>query len=113
MVILKKVRASTLMETLVATVLIVIIFIVSSLVLNNIFSNSVKFNTQKIENELNELEYAVQREQIKLPYTTSYENWNVSAIKMQTNTIKTVVIEAKLKGSQKLIKRIIAIENNN
>ena len=113
MALLKKIKASTLMETLVATVLIVIIFMVSSLVLNNLFLNSVKFNTQKIENELSELEYAVQRDQIKLPYTTNYNNWKVSAIKMQVNTLTTVQIEAKHKESQKLIKRTIAIENNN
>lgn len=113
MVILKKIKASTLMETLVATVLIIIIFMTSSLVLNNLFSNSVKFNTQKIENELNELEYAIQNKQIKLPYTTDYQNWGISVIEMQTQTLQTVIIEAKHKETEKLIKRTIAIENNN
>ena len=113
MAVLNKIKASTLIETLVATVLIVIIFMVSSMVLNNLFSNNIKFNTQKIENELNELEYAIQTKQIKLPYTTDYNDWQVSALKMPMQTLQTVVIEAKHKETQKLIKRTIAIETEH
>jgi hypothetical protein len=113
MVVLNKIKASTLIETLVATILIVIIFMVSSMVLNNLFANNIKFNTQKIENELNELEYTIQTEQIKLPYTIDYNDWQVSALKTQIQTIQTVVIEAKHKETEKLIKRTVAIETEH
>ena len=57
MVILKKIKASTLMETLVASVLIVVVFMISSMILNNLFSNTIKSNTRAIEAHINELQY--------------------------------------------------------
>lgn len=78
MVILKKIKGSTLMETLVATVLIVIIFILSSMILNNLFSNSIKNNTSKIRSHLNELQYLQIHDQIQLPYKDTYNNWDIS-----------------------------------
>jgi hypothetical protein len=57
MVILKKIKASTLMETLVATVLIIIVFIIASMILNNLFFNTIKNNTTQIDAHLNELQY--------------------------------------------------------
>ncbi len=53
MVVLKKIKAFTLMETLVATVLIVIVFMISSMLLNNLFYNSIKDNTIAIDAHLN------------------------------------------------------------
>lgn len=109
--VLKKIKASTLMETLVATVLIVIIFMVSSLVLNNLFLNSMKFNTQKIETELNLLEYDIQSGNIKFPYTTGFDNWEVSAVKVTEQNLPTIAIEAKHMETQKTLKRTITIED--
>ena len=40
MVVLKKIKASTLMETLVATVLIIVVFMAASMILNNMFLNA-------------------------------------------------------------------------
>ena len=99
------------METLVATVLIVIIFMVSSLVLNNLFLNSMKFNTQKIETELNLLEYDIQSGNIKFPYNTDFDNWQVSAVKVNEQNLPTIAIEAKHTETQKTLKRTITIED--
>jgi len=84
MVVLKKlnldyrVKASTLMETLVATVLIIIVFMLASMILNNVFSNTIKNNTKAIETHLNELQYLEQHNQLLLPYTDTFQNWNVT-----------------------------------
>ncbi|UOB17898.1 hypothetical protein [Abyssalbus ytuae] len=110
MAVLKKVKASTLMETLVASVLIVVIFMVASLILNNLFSNSIKFNTQKIENELNAIEYAVITKQLKLPYRDDYENWQISSSESKANGMNIVLLEAKNKNNGKFIKKTIVIE---
>jgi len=78
MVVLKKIKASTLMETLVATVLIVIIFMLASMILNNLFSNTINNNTKAIETHLNELQYLQMHNHLQIPYTETFQNWNIS-----------------------------------
>ncbi|WP_290698293.1 hypothetical protein [Lacinutrix sp.] len=85
MVILKKVKSSTLMETLVATVLVVIVFMLASMILNNLFSTTINNNTQVIDTHLNELQYLLQNDKIELPYTETFQNWNVTIENYQDN----------------------------
>jgi predicted PurR-regulated permease PerM len=76
--VLKKIRSSTLLESLIATVLIVVVFIVSSLTINNLLHNSFNNNTLRIENRLDELEYDLQNGKLNLPYTENFEDWTIS-----------------------------------
>lgn len=76
--ILKKIKASTLMETLVASVLILIVFMLSSLTLNHLFSNSIKNSTQEINVYLNELEYLYVTQQLQAPYNDTYKKWEIT-----------------------------------
>lgn len=92
MVILKKVRASTLMETLVATVLIVVAFMIASMILNNLFSNTIKSNTQEINTYLNELQYFFFNNELQLPYYDDYKTWEVSINKSQYTENKNMVL---------------------
>ena len=78
MALLKKIKASTLMETLVATVLIVIVFLIASMILNNVFSNSIKSNTQGIKQHLNELQYLHINEKLNMPYYETYGTWEIT-----------------------------------
>jgi len=78
MVILKKIKASTLMETLVATVLIIVVFMLSSMILSNLFSSTINNNTQAIKNHLFELQYLQEHEKLQLPYSDTFQNWNVT-----------------------------------
>jgi type II secretory pathway component PulJ len=93
MVILKKIKGSTLMETLVATVLIVIIFMLASMTLNNLFSNTIKNNTQVIETYLNELEYLEQHNQLVLPYAETFQNWDVTIETYKENNQSIIEFE--------------------
>lgn len=77
MALLKKIRSSTLMEALVATVLIVIIFMIASLVLNNVLLNSFSKNTHAVETRISELEYQMRYSNIPLPYSEEFKNWNI------------------------------------
>lgn len=105
MVILKKIQASTLMETLVATVLIVLIFMLASMILNNLFSSTVNGNTQAIENHLNELQYLQLHKQLKLPYRDTFQNWDVSVDIYYVEGDSIIDFEAKhLKTAKTLIK---------
>lgn len=82
---LKKFKASTLMETMVASVLIVIIFMISSLILNSLFSTWIKSNLQPLKTHLHELEYFYVHNKISIPFYEEWETWEVT-IKMDKNT---------------------------
>ncbi len=77
MVILKKIRAATLIETLTASVLIIIVFMIASLSFNNIFSNQIKKDHSAIENRIKELEYRIIHHQLQLPYTEDFGTWEI------------------------------------
>ena len=69
MAVLKKIKASTLMETLIATVLVVVTFLLASMILNNLVSNAVTSNTMAIDTHLIELQYLQQHQQLEMPYS--------------------------------------------
>jgi len=94
MVELKKIKSSTLMETLIATVLIVIVFVLSSMILNNVFSNSINNNTQSIESHLNELHYLYTNNKLILPYQEALEKWQITIDEFQENGNYMVEFEA-------------------
>lgn len=99
MAVLKKIKASTLMETLVATVIIVIIFMVSSLLLNSLFNNTVKYDTNAIQTHLSELMYLSEHHQIKIPYEDEFNDWIISVEKVS----KKLVFEATHKENNRTI----------
>lgn len=104
MALLKRITAATLMETLVATVLIIIVFMVSSFTLNNLFSNTIKNNTQGIENYLNELEYFSRNGKINIPFHDYYSGWEIK-IDEELGRIKTIIIKADNRNFSKGIER--------
>jgi len=76
--VLKKLKASSLMETLVATVLIIVVFMIASLTLNNILFGSFRKEKGKINTHLNELHYSYLHNKIEIPYYETFEGWEVS-----------------------------------
>ncbi|SFW21458.1 hypothetical protein SAMN02927921_00607 [Sinomicrobium oceani] len=125
MALLKKkypsVRASTLMETLVATVLIVVIFMVTSLILNNLFSGSLKENTRNIDMRLEELSYTISRHRIKVPYDEEAGNWIISASQDRPGSVgtyrssgglyKEITLQARETGTDRIITRKVVVRN--
>ena len=89
---LKKLKASTLLETLVATVLILVIFIISGLILNNLAKNMFQNNNQAIKTQLHKLNYLSQHKKIQLPYKASYKDWEIQIEKDKIRN--TISIEA-------------------
>lgn len=108
MVILKKIKASTLMETLVASVLIVIVFMISSMLLNNIFSNTVKSNTRAIESQINELQYLYKNDRLLLPYYDDFKTWQITVESYRDYNKTTILFEAlNTETRQNYLKEII------
>jgi len=90
-----RVKASTLMETLVATVLIVVIFMISSMIMNNLLVSNVKQNTELAEERLNVLEYQYKNKGIELPYYEDYESWEITIFEAKLGTDAVVTLEAE------------------
>ncbi|MFS4469623.1 hypothetical protein [Maribacter sp. 2210JD10-5] len=103
MALLKKIKASTLMETLVATVLIVIIFMTSSMLLNNLLRQNVKQNIEAVEERLNSLEYQYKNGILKLPYHEDFESWEISIFKEEYNGVAFVALEAENAKTKKQV----------
>lgn len=78
MVVLKKIKGATLMETMVATVLIVIIFMIASLVMNSLIRARSKANQQDIAAYLNKLEYHYSHGKLEIPYAGEWKNWEIT-----------------------------------
>ncbi|MEC7264022.1 MAG: hypothetical protein VXW38_09800 [Bacteroidota bacterium] len=75
--VLKKVKASTLMETMVATVLIIVIFMLSSLIMNSLFATTIRGNHTSLDNFADELEYMYGNGKITLPYYEEWDGWKI------------------------------------
>ena len=111
MALLKKIRASSLMETLVATVLIVIIFMISSMVLNNIITTNIKHNTEKIEERMNKLEYEFMHNAIQIPYQEDFDMWEISISKDSRQKSDVLLLEAKNNKTEMSITKSMLGEN--
>jgi len=105
MAILKKIKAATLMETLIATVLIMVIFIVASLILNNLFSSSIKSKTRGISAQLNEIEYLYINDKITLPFYDDFNEWNI-VVEQIKNSEEISIIASKI-NTENTIEKII------
>jgi len=109
MVVLRKIKASTLMETLVASILIIVIFMIASMILNNLFFNNVKSDTGTITNNLIELEYLCLHKKITVPYLDNIDNWSIS-INHPIDNQDMIIVEAINKDTEKTILRHVYIK---
>jgi len=108
MVVLKKIKASTLMETLVATVLIVVVFMLASVILNNLFSNTIKSNTAEIDNYLSELEYQYMNDKIELPFFDDFKTWEITIQSNDQAEEQQVILEAVNSDTKQIITKHIS-----
>ena len=80
MAILKKLSASSLLETLIASVLIILVFIISTTLLTNIAINEIKRDNLELESRLIELQYLATHGLIEVPYYETNEDWHIELI---------------------------------
>jgi len=106
--VLKKVKASSLMEILIATVLIVVVFMIATLTINTILFSSIKKETGKIKTHLSELQYLYANNKIEIPYDDSFENWSVTLYKSKEED-GILHVEALHSETNKIIERQIRI----
>jgi len=78
MVILKKLKASSLLETLTASVIIVIVFMIASFSFNNVFLNSIRSDDTSLKNRIHEITYFIKHDKLKFPFYEDAEYWIIS-----------------------------------
>lgn len=81
MVVLKKLKAASLVETLTATVIIVVIFMIASMSFNNVFLNTIKSDDTLLKNRLEEITYFIQHDKLRLPFYEEGSYWVISGEK--------------------------------
>lgn len=106
----KRIKASTLMETLVATVLIVIIFMISSMLLNNLLFNNMRQNTELAQERLHVLEYQYKNGGIQLPYYEDFEPWEIKISKGDQKNKNSVMLLAENRKTGKTVTNYISGE---
>lgn len=110
MVILKKIKSATLVETLIATVLIIVIFLMASMIINNLFFNTFHQKKELLVNRLDELEYNYINKAIKLPYKEEIDNWDIEIVAV--NNMDLVEFKAQNKITKKeVIRKLYAVSN--
>lgn len=72
-----RISASSIVETLVASVIIVLVFSIASLALNNVFRATILSDKSSIENHAYKLIYLYEKEKLILPFYENYKGWEV------------------------------------
>ncbi|QLG46788.1 hypothetical protein [Costertonia aggregata] len=111
MAVLKRVKGSTLMETMVATVLIVIIFMMASLVMEATFSTHRSGNMEPISEKLHQLEYKYIKGGLTLPYFEDWEDWDIEIVRYHERGSPMISLIAKNRKTQKSRKTYL-LQNN-
>lgn len=110
MVILKKIKSATLIETLIATILIVVVFLMASMIINTIFFNTFHQKKELVMNRLDELEYEYINKSIELPFSEEIENWNIEIIKLSQSDVVEFKAQNKITNKE-IIRKLNPISN--
>jgi hypothetical protein len=99
----KKVKASSLTEVLVASVLILVVFGIAVVTFDSTLQSTININTQPIETELNELQYLYRHGKIKPPFKDAVGNWEINVEKKVIQNETIVFFDAIHKSTKKRI----------
>ena len=104
----KKIKAATLVETLVASVLIVVVFTMATLVLNQVVQSNAKANTQQITHELNRLQYLYSHAKLPTNYRATFGNWELTLVPVKNKIETAFVLQASHRTTGKKLERSLA-----
>lgn len=106
-----KQKASSLMEVIVASVIIVVIFGIVTLTLNNIIKNNYRTKTDQINNRLNKIIYLHQNGKISIPFKESFESWEIESNKSNQNNIPYLEFTAVHQKTKKEVTKKVFYAN--
>ena len=102
-----KLKSATLMEALVASIIIFTIFVIAINIITNVALNTSKKNSFRLRQEVNEIEYKALTNQLSLPFTRKNENWYISVYKKNNQKI----FELKNLNSGEINIKLLSDEN--
>lgn len=106
--LLVKLKASSLIETIVATILIMIVFGIAMASITNILENTVKNSTSEIDSKLNKLVYQYEYGLVKVPDIIEAGSWNIETKKVSEGELNFIVFKAVNNQNQKVrLKKVL------
>lgn len=99
---LLKVKASSLVETLIATVIIMVVFGIAMASISSILKNTVNSSTNKIDSQLNKFVYQYEHGLIIVPDIIEVDRWNVEVKKQKEGVSSFIVFKAVNRDSKKV-----------
>ncbi|WP_350284660.1 hypothetical protein [uncultured Croceitalea sp.] len=110
MALLKKLKSSTLMETMVATVLLVIVFMVASLIMNSLLAAQSKNDVTGLDQQLKKLEYRYLNQRLPLPHAETWKDWEIMVLEQDNNGRPMVQLSAKQDALKKEVTTYIPLK---
>ena len=105
-----KVSASSLVETIVATVIIMIVFGIAMSSMLGVVKRTTENSTYIIDSKLQKLSYLYQNNELKVPNTIEIPQWTIVIKKQQEGKLTFVVFRATHKKNKKTrTKKAIAL----
>ncbi len=89
-----KLKGSSLVETLLATVIILIVFGIAMTTVMNVLERTIKTDTSKIDSELNKMTYQYHHGFIKVPSEEKIGLWNVEISRELKANVAYVIFKA-------------------
>jgi len=86
-----KIKASSLMEVIVATTILLTVFAIAIFTLNNLLLSTVQKETQSMETQLEKLRYQYTNQQLKIPISYREDEFIIAVQKMNQNKQQFVV----------------------
>lgn len=83
MAVLIKVKAGTLIETIVASVLLVLVFAIGSLVVSNVLKSTINQDRTSIIYELEKLEYRYLHDDLEVPYAERFQSFEIQVSELE------------------------------
>lgn len=110
---LKKLKASSLNEVVIATVIIVMVFAIGSAVLVNVLTSMAHNRRGEMEQTLNKLIYEYEHQLLKLPYRQKETYWTIHVTEEEVDANRWVIFEIETAGNRQQLKRkIVAYEKS-
>lgn len=106
-----KLKASTLVETLTATVILLIVFSIAIAILLSVFQQTVHKNDTAVQNYIHQLSYQIEHHKLKVPYNENFYNWRILVKKDDTDEKYIHIIAVHKISKNRLEKRIFYVKN--
>ena len=78
MVVLKKIKGSALLESIIATVIVMVVFVSATLIINTIFKSIIKNNNDALTNRIEAVVYFSKHKKIAVPFYEETAFWEIS-----------------------------------